>query len=162
MMRQEQSLRASKKSLVKISRRRDTRSHAIGIALAAALTALHFTSIASAVTIGSGFSAMWYDQARSGEGLQLEILDANNALVEWYTYDEQGGPRWLQGVGQIVHDPAGDSIEFSQRYDTHAGRLRHRISSCSAPSPRALPCNMFQCAHEAGVPGNGLRMSLCT
>ncbi|MFT3792886.1 MAG: hypothetical protein QM741_17865 [Rudaea sp.] len=75
------------------------------------------------VTIGSGFSALWYDPARSGEGLQLEILDAERAWVEWYTYDEQGGQRWLVSLGQIVHDTAGDSIEFSELYVTRNGRF---------------------------------------
>ncbi|HET8940492.1 MAG TPA: hypothetical protein VFN13_00695, partial [Rudaea sp.] len=85
---------------------------------------LLIVSIASsAATIGAGFSGMWYDVARSGEGLQLEILDANNALVEWFTYDEQGKQRWLQGVGQIKHDPAGDSIDFPQMYVTHGGKF---------------------------------------
>src|SRR5262249_5104673 len=67
--------------------------------------------------------AMWYDPARSGEGLQLEILSTDAALVEWYTYDEQGKQRWLQGIGQIVHGAAGDSIEFSQLYVTQGGHF---------------------------------------
>ncbi|MEO8803541.1 MAG: hypothetical protein ABI304_05675 [Rudaea sp.] len=96
---------------------------AFGFALTAALVLVCKVSLAAAATIGSGYSAMWYDPARSGEGLQLEILDADHALVEWYTYDEQGGQRWLQGVGQIVHDPAGDSIKFPQLYDTHGGHF---------------------------------------
>lgn len=90
---------------------------------ATALAFLNTASFAAAATIGPGYSAMWYDPARSGEGLQLEILDASTALVEWYTYDEHGGQRWIQGVGQIVHDESGDSIKFPQLYDTHGGRF---------------------------------------
>jgi hypothetical protein len=76
---------------------------------------------ASAATIGAGYSGMWFDPDRSGEGLQLEILDSNTALVEWFTYDEEGGQRWVQGIGQIIHSSNGDSIQFSQVYDTHGG-----------------------------------------
>ncbi|MEO8803542.1 MAG: hypothetical protein ABI304_05680 [Rudaea sp.] len=94
-----------------------------GLAAAAALVLVCKVSLAVAATIGPGYSAMWYDPARSGEGLQLEILDTDHALVEWYTYDEKGGQRWLQGVGQIIHDGAGDSIKFPQLYDTHGGHF---------------------------------------
>ncbi|HET6545177.1 MAG TPA: hypothetical protein VFG55_00345, partial [Rhodanobacteraceae bacterium] len=52
--------------------------------------------------IGSGHSAMWYDPARSGEGWVLEVLADDFVLLDWYTYDEQGGQRWLQGIGEIV------------------------------------------------------------
>jgi hypothetical protein len=93
-----------------------------GFAIALAVVALLAKSSAvSAITIGSGFSAMWYDPARSGEGLQLEILDGDRALVEWYTYNQQGGQRWFQGVGRIARDASGDSIEFPQLYVTHGG-----------------------------------------
>jgi len=87
------------------------------------LLLLFNVSNVSAVTVGSGFSAMWFDPARSGEGLQLEILNADSAIVEWFTYNEQGGQRWFQGVGQIVHDASGDSIEFPQLYVTHGGHF---------------------------------------
>jgi hypothetical protein len=95
----------------------------IALGLFAAAVVLSNASAVSAVTIGSGFSAMWFDPARSGEGLQLEILDSDHALVEWYTFDEHGAQRWLQGVGQIVHGETGDSIDFPQLYVTHGGRF---------------------------------------
>jgi hypothetical protein len=73
--------------------------------------------------IDSGFSAMWYDPARSGEGLQLEVVSADSAVLEWYTYDEKGNQRWLQGVGQISHGSTGDTLDFSQLYVTHGGKF---------------------------------------
>ncbi|MCE7951240.1 MAG: hypothetical protein DYH18_09065 [Xanthomonadales bacterium PRO7] len=74
---------------------------------------------ANAATISSGYSGNWYNPARSGEGLQLEILSPEFALVEWYTYDSQGKQRWIQGVGNI----AGDSIQFPQVYTTQGGKF---------------------------------------
>jgi len=82
-----------------------------------------FPALAGAATIGPGYSGMWYDPARSGEGLQLEILDANRATVYWFTYDDQGRQRWFGGIGQITHDATGDSIRFPQMYITHGGRF---------------------------------------
>ena len=84
-----------------------------------ALILLLRISLAGAATIRSGYSGMWYDPARSGEGLQLEILSPQSALVEWYTYDAQGKQRWIQGVGQI----AGDTIQFAQVWVTQGGKF---------------------------------------
>lgn len=78
-----------------------------------------FSAAANAATISSGYSGMWYGPARSGEGLQLEILSSDVALVEWYTYDSQGKQRWIQGVGNI----AGDTIQFPQVYTTQGGKF---------------------------------------
>jgi hypothetical protein len=82
-----------------------------------------FPVLAGAATIGSGYSGMWYDPARNGEGLQLEILDSNRATVYWFTYDDQGDQRWFGGIGQITHDAAGDSIQFPQMYVTQGGKF---------------------------------------
>ena len=84
------------------------------------LVAFHF-SAASAAQIDAGFSGLWFDPQRNGEGLQLEILDADHALLGWYTYNDEGEQRWFQGVGQIRHATSGGAIEFPQIYVTHGG-----------------------------------------
>ncbi len=89
---------------------------------AAVLFAL-ISSFAGAATIGPGYSGMWYDPARSGEGLQLDILDADKAVVYWFTYDDSGKQRWLFGTGQIVRDASGDSIRFAELDVTHGGKF---------------------------------------
>lgn len=98
-------------------------SRAWCVPCAAILAIALFPALASAATIGSGYSGMWYDPARSGEGLQLEILDANRATVYWFTYDNNGAQRWFGGIGQITHDAAGDSIQFPQMYVTQGGKF---------------------------------------
>ncbi|MFU8833388.1 MAG: hypothetical protein ACNA7J_14715, partial [Wenzhouxiangella sp.] len=57
-----------------------------------------------------GQTAAWFDPERSGEGWQIEILDARRAIGYWFTYDEQGNQRWLLGEGQID----GLRIEFPE------------------------------------------------
>jgi len=84
------------------------------------LVAFHF-SAAAAAQIDAGFSGLWFDPQRNGEGLQLEILDADHALLGWYTYNDEGEQRWFQGVGQIRHATSGGAIEFPQIYVTHGG-----------------------------------------
>jgi hypothetical protein len=80
-------------------------------------------SLANAATISSGYSGMWYDPARSGEGLQLDVMDDDTAVVYWFTYDDSGKQRWFGGVGQIVHGTDGDTIQFPDMYVTQGGQF---------------------------------------
>ncbi|KAA9130432.1 hypothetical protein F3N42_12035 [Marinihelvus fidelis] len=70
-------------------------------------------------TVSSGHSAQWYNRERSGEGLVLEVLSDELALVYWFTYDESGNQRWLQDVGNID----GDRIVFPELKVTAGGRF---------------------------------------
>ncbi len=57
-------------------------------------------------------SGQWYDPDRNGEGIDLEILSDNKALVFFFTYPPAGAAgaqTWLFGVGDIV----GNGIEFA-------------------------------------------------
>ena len=44
-------------------------------------------------------SGNWYNVEQSGHGLQIEVLNNGRAVVAWYTYDSDGTPLWLFGVG---------------------------------------------------------------
>lgn len=74
---------------------------------------------APALPVDPGHSATWYDPARDGEGFVLENLDGVNALVYWFTYDEDGGQRWLTGLGTI----AGNRIVIPELVLTTGGRF---------------------------------------
>ena len=50
----------------------------------------------------------WYNPQRSGEGLLIEILDNDKALVTWYTYDFNRQQVWLIGVGNISNNKITD------------------------------------------------------
>lgn len=43
----------------------------------------------------------WYDPSRPGEGLVVEVLENDRAVVVWMTYDHDGNQMWLQGIGDI-------------------------------------------------------------
>lgn len=49
----------------------------------------------------------WYDRTHTGEGLVLEALPENRALVFWFSYDGEGRPAWFYGTGvqdeNIIH-----------------------------------------------------------
>ena len=46
-------------------------------------------------------SGSWFDPARSGEGISMHLLDNDQALLYWFTFDEQGNPMWLFEVGKV-------------------------------------------------------------
>ncbi|MBD8524966.1 hypothetical protein [Pseudomarimonas arenosa] len=45
---------------------------------------------------------LWFDQQRNGQGLQIDLLDEQRAAVTWYTFDADGRPLWLFGLGEAV------------------------------------------------------------
>ena len=47
----------------------------------------------------AGQSGSWFDPERDGEGFTLHWLSNDQALLAWFTYDDQGMQRWLTGVG---------------------------------------------------------------
>ncbi len=52
-------------------------------------------------TVVAGFDGTWFDLEHDGEGLQIQVLSSDRALVAWYSYDENGNQRWFSGIGVI-------------------------------------------------------------
>ena len=76
-------------------------------------------ALAEEFSVTAGLSAHWFNTDRSGEGLVLEILSDEAALLYWFTYDEDGSQRWLIDVGEI----SGDEIVFPELTVTRGGRF---------------------------------------
>ncbi len=70
-----------------------------------------------------GHSAMWFDPARSGEGWMLEVLPGKSAVLYWFTFDDEGNPRWLGGAGHIVQNEDGDAVVFDDLYAVRGPRF---------------------------------------
>jgi len=77
-----------------------------------AFLAFACTSTARASIVESGHSAIWFDPARDGEGLTLQVLDDERAVLAIFTFDEAGGQRWLLDLGRIVREGDDEFIEF--------------------------------------------------
>lgn len=73
---------------------------AIGMILAT------FAMSANGLDVDADATGNWFDPTQSGHGLQIEMLDLSQAAIAWYTFDPQGDPLWLMGVGEV----AGDTI----------------------------------------------------
>jgi hypothetical protein len=95
----------------------------------------------STLTIDGTFSGQWFDPARSGEGISLEILANNQALLYFFTYPPAGSSSpqtWLTAVGDVV----GNGVEFADvqlpsldsdgnLQSTHWGRIAVTFSDCN-------------------------------
>ena len=54
-----------------------------------------------------GASGSWFNLARDGEGIFVEIVQTNNVpriSVAWFTYDLQGFQMYLTGAGDLTSD----------------------------------------------------------
>ncbi|RKZ03325.1 hypothetical protein DRQ25_17865, partial [Candidatus Fermentibacteria bacterium] len=52
-------------------------------------------------------SGSWYNPARNGEGFHIQFLEADQALVIWFTYpgtsdNAQTEQAWILGIGEVV------------------------------------------------------------
>jgi len=75
----------------------------------------------------AGFDGTWFDPTHNGEGLQIQVISDEIALVAWYTYDDNGNQRWLSGIGsiqgnRIVIDQLtiASGAEFGENFDPTA------------------------------------------
>lgn len=54
--------------------------------------------------VGSRYShhtGSWFDPDRAGEGFILQVMTDGRALVQWMTWDKDGGQMWIQGMGEF-------------------------------------------------------------
>jgi hypothetical protein len=100
----------------------------------------------SAPPVDARYSGQWFDPARNGEGIALEILPGARALLYFFTYPPAGVPgqqTWLIAVGDVV----GNGIEFAdvelpsldssgQLQGQHWGRIGLTFSDCSTGAMR--------------------------
>ncbi|HET9049275.1 MAG TPA: hypothetical protein VFN29_09995, partial [Chiayiivirga sp.] len=61
----------------------------------------------------------WYDPTYNGQGFTLGWMPNGDAALVWFTFDAQGQPYWLTGVGT----PEEDRIVFDQLLSVRGGRF---------------------------------------
>ncbi len=52
-------------------------------------------------TIQPGISASWFDPEHDGEGFIIQVLEDNQAVMFWFTYDDEGNQDWYIAVGEV-------------------------------------------------------------
>ncbi len=103
-------------------------------------------------------SSAWFDPSHNGEGWFLEELGDGRVNLYWFTYDENGNPAWLTGVGERT----GDRIVFSdvflvtgpafgEDFDPDAVTL----TPWGTVIFDLLECNLARLEYESLLPGFG-------
>lgn len=88
-------------------------------------------------------SGVWFDPARPGEGWLVQRIDANRALIYWYTFDPWARQAWLGGIAERSGDRWSVDVatlpnggRFAARYAPEAisvapwGRMALTLSGC--------------------------------
>jgi hypothetical protein len=68
----------------------------------------------------AGQSGSWYDPGHNGEGYALHWATPDQAIVTWYSYDDEGNQYWMLGTGQF--DSEG-RIHFPDVHATRGARF---------------------------------------
>lgn len=75
--------------------------------------------------IGPEYSGSWYNPDQSGHGFSMEFAELNDgsiqAVIYWYTYDNQGNPIFLLGTG--IADGYNLEISFQSPYGMRYGEF---------------------------------------
>ncbi len=62
-------------------------------------------------------SGSWFDPARDGEGFIVQFFSDSQAVIYWFTYNEDGTQRWFIGLG----DASGDRLVVDDLQVTDGG-----------------------------------------
>ncbi len=102
----------------------------------------------------------WYEPHRPGHGLQIEMLDLSQALVAWYTYDMDGEPLWLLGLGDVEGNVLTAEMRrysgarFPDDFDPHDisgavwGDIHFRLTDCDQATISYTPADDFHLPDE--------------
>jgi len=71
---------------------------------------------AAGFEINNALSGTWYNPARDGEGFIIDVANAGNIVISFYTYDNTGQQMWLIGTGDV-----DGSVAVMEFYVTEGG-----------------------------------------
>lgn len=87
----------------------------LGFDSAAARTPTDASTEADAASVAR--SGSWYDPSHAGEGFIIQFIDDSQAVVYWFTFDENGAQRWFLGVGTA----SGNQLHLEELLITEGG-----------------------------------------
>ncbi len=78
----------------------------------------------------TGMSGLYFNSANNGHYISIQRLAGNLALVIWNTFDQNGAPAWLYGVGTV----SGNQIHVEQ-VAQNVGGILHAGGAVSGATP---------------------------
>lgn len=78
-----------------------------------------FTTAGNPFTPVPGLSGAWYEPAKSYQGFFFQILEGNQALATWFTFEPNGAQAYMIGVGPVV----GDQVRITELIRTRGARF---------------------------------------
>lgn len=73
---------------------------ALCIALTLAAGSVHADQLTPSSLRGDA-GGLWHSETVDGQGLQIDVLEGGRAALSWQTFDHNGQPLWLVGLGDI-------------------------------------------------------------
>lgn len=124
-------------------------------------TADSFEPDAAGFEINNALSGTWYNPARSGEGFMIDVGNAGNIAISFYTYDKSGNQMWLIGPGHVDGSVAvidfyvteggiyGSGFDKDLVSEYHWGTGVFTFTECATGSVEILPDDEFSGEFEA-------------
>lgn len=67
--------------------------------------------------VNPAMAASWYNPAEAGHGIMIHLINATEAWMCWFTFDDMGNPVWICALGTIN----GDTITFEEAFTVEGG-----------------------------------------
>jgi hypothetical protein len=121
----------------------DLRGREIGRQVASQVLARVDALVSGQLPVSKELTGVWFDPARSGEGVSLQVDDVGTVVVQWSTYDNQSRQMWLAGAGRVDEEGRlrvqlnvtsggrwGSGFDPAQVRVTEFGEVELRMLSC--------------------------------
>lgn len=120
----------------------------------------NFVPDAEGFEINNALSGTWYNPARSGEGFMIDVGNAGNIAISFYTYDKSGHQMWLIGPGHVDGSVAvidfyvteggiyGSGFDTELVSEYHWGSAVFTFTECATGSVEILPDEEFSAEFE--------------
>lgn len=114
-------------------------------------------SVADPIPARAGQSGSWYDPSHAGEGFTVQWMDADHALVMWFSFDPTGEPYWMVGLGRRQ----GEELVFEDLHATRGGRFGAAFDPAQVQRflwgelRLRLGCARGQAQYDSVLPGFG-------
>ncbi len=69
------------------------------------------------LVINGAFSGHFFNKVEGGEGVIVQVIANGTVLVYWLSYDDDGGQRWIFGIGER----SGLTVSLDKLYETDNG-----------------------------------------